>query len=76
MSINYFLVFERKLDHLQSVIIIKIICWVFIFIVALLYASVGFGGGSSYLALLLLWQVSYASIQSIALLLQHYRRFR
>lgn len=38
------------------------------FIVALLYASVGFGGGSSYLALLLLWQVSYASIPIIALL--------
>ncbi|MBP9839046.1 MAG: sulfite exporter TauE/SafE family protein [Proteobacteria bacterium] len=38
------------------------------FIVALLYASVGFGGGSSYLALLLLWQVSYAAIPIIALL--------
>ncbi len=33
------------------------------FVVALLYASVGFGGGSSYLALLVLWQVQYAAIQ-------------
>lgn len=38
------------------------------FIVALFYASVGFGGGSSYLALLVLWKVPYAVIPVIALI--------
>ncbi len=41
---------------------------VLFFVVALLYASVGFGGGSSYLALLVLWQVPYAIIPAIALI--------
>ncbi len=36
--------------------------------VALFYASVGFGGGSSYLALLVLWEVPYAIIPAIALI--------
>lgn len=37
------------------------------FIVATLYSSVGFGGGSSYLALLTLFFVSFFAIRSIAL---------
>lgn len=36
--------------------------------VAFLYSSIGFGGGSSYLALLILWQVSPAIVPVIALL--------
>lgn len=38
------------------------------FIVALFYAAVGFGGGSSYLALLVMWKVPYEAIPAIALL--------
>jgi uncharacterized membrane protein YfcA len=38
------------------------------FIVALLYAGVGFGGGSSYLALLVLWKLPFVVIPVIALL--------
>lgn len=38
------------------------------FIVALFYASVGFGGGSSYLALLVLWELPYAAIPVVALI--------
>lgn len=37
-------------------------------IVAFFYASVGFGGGSSYLALLVLWELPYAVIPAIALI--------
>lgn len=37
-------------------------------IVAAFYASVGFGGGSSYLALLVLWGLPYAVIPVIALI--------
>ncbi|MCP4923927.1 MAG: sulfite exporter TauE/SafE family protein [bacterium] len=37
-------------------------------IAALFYASVGFGGGSSYLALLVLWEVPYRLIPIIALI--------
>ncbi len=37
------------------------------FVVATLYSSVGFGGGSSYLALLTLFIVSFFAIRSIAL---------
>lgn len=37
------------------------------FIVALLYASIGFGGGSSYLALLSLTSIDYDSIRTLAL---------
>ncbi len=38
------------------------------FIVALFYAAVGFGGGSSYLALLVMWKIPYEVIPVIALL--------
>lgn len=37
------------------------------FIVAAFYASVGFGGGSSYLALLVLWELPYTAIPILAL---------
>lgn len=37
-------------------------------VVAFIYASVGFGGGSSYLALLVYWQVSYSIVPAIALI--------
>jgi uncharacterized protein len=36
-------------------------------VIALLYASVGFGGGSSYLALLVLWGLPFAIIPMLAL---------
>lgn len=36
-------------------------------VIALLYASVGFGGGSSYLALLVLWGVPFTIIPMLAL---------
>lgn len=38
------------------------------FIVAIFYSSVGFGGGSSYLALLVLWDLPYIIIPAIALI--------
>ena len=37
------------------------------FITAILYSSVGFGGGSTYLALLLIWQVPYFIFPVVAL---------
>ena len=37
------------------------------FVVATLYSSVGFGGGSSYLALLAIFLTSFFPIRSIAL---------
>ena len=37
------------------------------FFTALLYSSVGFGGGSTYLALLLIWDVPYYIFPVIAL---------
>jgi len=41
---------------------------VLFFCVALLYASVGFGGGSSYLALLALFNLEYQMLRAIALI--------
>lgn len=38
------------------------------FIVALLYASVGFGGGTSYIVLLVLWGFPYAAMPILALI--------
>ena len=38
------------------------------FITAILYSSVGFGGGSTYLALLLIWGIPYYIVPIIALL--------
>jgi len=38
------------------------------FVTATLYSSVGFGGGSTYLALLLIWGVPYYIFPAIALL--------
>ncbi len=37
-------------------------------IIAIFYASVGFGGGSSYIALLILWDIPYIIIPAIALI--------
>ena len=37
------------------------------FVTAILYSSVGFGGGSTYLALLLLWGIPYSIFPVIAL---------
>ena len=44
-----------------------IILSILFFVTAILYASVGFGGGSTYLALLLLWGVPYFIFPMVAL---------
>ena len=44
-----------------------IILSIFFFITAILYSSVGFGGGSTYLALLLIWDTPYYIFPLIAL---------
>ena len=44
-----------------------IILSILFFITAILYSSVGFGGGSTYLALLLIWEVPYYIFPIIAL---------
>ena len=44
-----------------------IILSIFFFVTAILYASVGFGGGSTYLALLLIWKVPYFIFPVISL---------
>ena len=44
-----------------------IILSIFFFITAILYSSVGFGGGSTYLALLLIWDVPFYIFPIIAL---------
>ncbi len=41
---------------------------IFFFCIAIMYSSVGFGGGSSYIALLFVSQVSYEYIPSLALI--------
>ncbi|MFY0252625.1 sulfite exporter TauE/SafE family protein [Chitinophaga sp. 30R24] len=41
---------------------------IFFFLVALVYSAAGFGGGSSYLAILALWQVDFQLMKSTALL--------
>ena len=41
---------------------------IFFFLTAILYSSVGFGGGSTYLALLLIWDIPYFIFPIIALL--------
>ena len=45
-----------------------IILSIFFFITAILYSSVGFGGGSTYLALLLIWGIPFNIFPVIALL--------
>ena len=44
-----------------------IILSILFFITAILYSSVGFGGGSTYLALLLIWDIPYYILPVIAL---------
>ena len=45
-----------------------IILSILFFITAILYSSVGFGGGSTYLALLVIWGIPYYIVPIIALL--------
>ena len=45
-----------------------IILSILFFVTAILYASVGFGGGSTYLALLLIWDIPYYIFPVIALM--------
>ena len=45
-----------------------IILPILFFITAILYSSVGFGGGSTYLALLLIWDIPYYIFPVIALI--------
>ena len=45
-----------------------IILSILFFVTAILYASVGFGGGSTYLALLLIWNIPYHIFPIIALI--------
>ena len=44
-----------------------IILSILFFITAILYSSVGFGGGSTYLALMLIWDIQYYIFPIIAL---------
>ena len=44
-----------------------VILSIFFFITAILYSSVGFGGGSTYLALMLIWDIPYYIFPIIAL---------
>ncbi len=44
-----------------------IILTILFFITAILYASIGFGGGSTYLALMLIWEIPYYIFPIIAL---------
>ena len=45
-----------------------IILTILFFITAILYSSIGFGGGSTYLALMLIWDVPYYIFPIIALI--------
>ena len=45
-----------------------IILSILFFVTAILYSSVGFGGGSTYLALLLIWDIPYTIFPVIALI--------
>ena len=45
-----------------------IILTLFFFITAILYSSIGFGGGSTYLALMLIWDVPFYIFPIIALI--------
>ena len=45
-----------------------IILSILFFVTAILYSSVGFGGGSTYLALLLIWDIPYYILPVIALI--------
>ena len=45
-----------------------IILILFFFITAIFYSSIGFGGGSTYLALMLIWDIPYYIFPIIALI--------
>ena len=56
------------LDLIINILISNWHIILFFFLVAILYSSVGFGGGSSYLAILALTGIIYTQIRSTALL--------
>ena len=45
-----------------------IILTILFFITAILYSSIGFGGGSTYLALMLIWDIPYFIFPVLALI--------
>ena len=51
---------QRKMPHPEILL--------FFFIIAFIYASVGFGGGSSYLAILALYALPFKEMRLIALI--------
>lgn len=53
-------IFETFIQHWEIVLLF--------FVIAILYSSVGFGGGSSYLALLTLSSIAFVEIRAISLL--------
>lgn len=57
---NYLLLFESILNHWHLILLF--------FSVAILYSSVGFGGGSSYLAILAFTGIAFTQIRATALL--------
>ncbi len=55
----------------QDILGVVLLNWeiiLFFFLIAILYSSVGFGGGSSYLAILTLTSLAFTQIRAIALL--------
>ncbi len=58
--IEFSQIFEAFILHYEIVLLF--------FVIAILYSSVGFGGGSSYLALLTLTSIAFVEIRAIALL--------
>lgn len=57
---NFQIIFESILNHWHIILLF--------FTVAILYSSVGFGGGSSYLAILALTGIAFTQIRATALL--------
>jgi len=56
------------LFDLLHLLIVEIQLIILFFVIAFVYSSVGFGGGSSYLAILALFDINYLSLRLIALL--------
>jgi uncharacterized membrane protein YfcA len=55
-------------NDILSVVLLNWEIILFFFLIAVLYSSVGFGGGSSYLAILTLTSLAFTQIRAIALL--------
>ena len=66
ISLRYVPLIEMQTISFSSVFFISILS-IFFLVTALIYSSVGFGGGSTYLALLLIWGVPYTIFPLIAL---------